>query len=146
MPQRWEVSTMSQRPLGVTVLAVLAVLEGLLAFVAAMALMFAGVLGSAGGASNGGTAVVVGAAMFALSMVSLGLGLGFWLQKAWAWGAAFMVFAVVVVLNLATVMFLGASLFSIVVPVAVAAGVMWYLTQPATKAALGHGAEGAAQA
>jgi hypothetical protein len=136
---------MSQRPLGVTVLAILSVLEGMLAFVAAMALLFAGVLGTAAGASSGGIATVIGLAMFGLSMGSLGLGLGFWLQKAWAWGAAFVVFAVAVVLNLATVMFLGASLFSIVVPVAVAAGVMWYLTQPATRAALGHGTEGAAQ-
>jgi hypothetical protein len=137
---------MRQRPLGVTVLAVLSVLEGVLAFVAAMALLFGGMLGSAAGATAGGTATAVGAAMFGLSMVSLGLGMGFWLQKPWAWGAAFVVFAVVVVLNLATVLFLGAGLFSIVVPVSVAAVVMWYLLQPATKTALGREAEGGAQA
>ena len=128
--------TMEQRPKGLTTLALLALIIGIFSFVAGLALMFGGTLGSAFGDATGGTITVLGAVMFGLAFASFLLGYGFWAMKPWARGAAIVVFTVSVAVNVATVIFLDANVLSIIVPVGVAIAAMWYISQPQTRAAL----------
>ena len=122
-----------------TVLAVLAVVGALLSFVAGIILMLSGGLGAAAGAaSQGWTVMVFGSLMFALALVGFALGYGFWTMKRWSWSVALVVYSVGIAMNLASVFLAGASLVSVVVPVAIGAGVIWFLFQPQTRAALGH--------
>ena len=126
---------MSDRSTGVTALALLATVQGIYAFVAGIALMFGGTLGAFAGAESGIATTVLGALFLSLSAVSFGLGAGFWIRKSWSWFAGIVVFGAWVVVNLATLV-VGASLFSVIMPVALGAGVIWFLLQPRTKAEL----------
>ncbi len=100
---------MQQRPKGVTVLALLALVGGILSFAAGYVLMLGGGLGSAFGASGGGTVMVLGALTFAIGLSSFMLGYGFWAMKPWAWPAAFLLYGVAIAVNLASVLVAGAS-------------------------------------
>jgi len=129
---------MQQRPKGVTVLALLALVGGILSFAAGYVLMLVGGLGSAFGASGGGTVMVLGALTFAIGLSSFMLGYGFWAMKPWAWPAAFLLYGVAIAVNLASVLFAGASVVSVIFPVVIAAAVMWYLLQPQKRAVFGR--------
>ena len=68
---------MLERPKGITVLAVLALVGGILSFTGGVILLFGGGLGTAAGLSEGWTAMAFGGFMFALGMVSFIVGYGF---------------------------------------------------------------------
>jgi hypothetical protein len=126
--------TMKERPLGVTVLAVLALVTGILSLVSGLALLGVGGLGIFGAGATGGYVLALGALTFALAPVSLGLGYGFWAMKPWAWGAGLCVYGVSIGLSLFGVLLAGLPLISVAVNVGVAAFVLWYLFQPQVKA------------
>jgi TRAP-type mannitol/chloroaromatic compound transport system permease large subunit len=126
---------MQDRPRNLTYLAVGTVIASIVWLAAGLALMFGGTLGGIFGGASGGAVVVLGAFLIALAAVGLALGYGFWMKKAWAWTAGIVVFTTSIVLNVVTI-FLGASVFSIVIPVAVSAAVLWYLFQPQVKSEL----------
>ena len=67
---------MGQRSSGVTALALLATVQGIYGFVAAIALLFGGTLGMFVEAPTGVTTTVIGALFLALSLTSSGLGAG----------------------------------------------------------------------
>jgi hypothetical protein len=120
----------------VSFLAVLALIGGILEFFGGMALLLGGSIGNAVGSSAGTTAFVLGAAMFGLGFTSFVLGYGFWRKHAWAWSGAFVVYGVSFAINLASVAVAGATVVSVLLPMVLAAVLMWYLLQPATKAAV----------
>ena len=123
---------MQQRSSGVTALALLATVQGIYGFVAAIALLFGGTLGMFVEAQSGFGTVILGALFFALSLTSFGLGAGLWMTKSWAWMMGLVVYGAWIVVNLATVL-VGASLFSVIMPVVLAGGVIWFLLQPRIK-------------
>jgi hypothetical protein len=131
-----EASRMLQRPKGVTVLSLLALIGGILYFTAGFVLMFGGSLGTAAGVASGWTIMAFGAVMFSLGLVSFVLGFGFWTMRRWAAPAAMAVYGAGTVMNVLSVVFANASPISIILPVAVAAAVIWYVNQPDTRAVL----------
>ncbi|CAN5810157.1 hypothetical protein BH23CHL8_BH23CHL8_19360 [soil metagenome] len=126
---------MSDRSTGVTALALLATVQGIYAFVTGIALMFGGTIGAFAGAESGMATTVLGALFLSISAVSFGLGGGFWMHKSWSWFAGILVYGASIGINLATVL-VGASIISVIMPVALGAGVIWFLLQPRTKAEL----------
>ena len=123
---------MGQRSSGVTALALLATVQGIYGFVAAIALLFGGTLGMFVEAPTGVTRTVIGAVFLALSLTSFGLGAGLWTRKPWSWTAGLVVYGAWIVVNLATLL-VGASIFSVIMPVVLAVGVLWFLLQPRIK-------------
>lgn len=130
---------MQERPRNLTYLAVASVLAAVVWFAFGLALAFGGTLGGIFANMSGGPVVVMGVMLLILSASGLALGFGFWMRKPWAWTAGIVVFSASIVLNVAT-LFLGAGVLNIVLPVAVAAGILWYLFQPQVKAELRPGA------
>ena len=134
-----------QRPLGVTILAILAVLSGL--WGAVKGLVILGIGGAAAawisaahpfaGAAVGIVAMVFGVTGLVVSAFSLGFGFGAWYLKPWAWS-----------LGVATE--LGALVWSLLVAlgpgtlrgqfaaIAVAGVILYYLTTPEVKRAFGR--------
>ena len=123
---------MQHRSSGVTALALLATVQGIYGFVAAIALLFGGTLGMFVSAESSFGTTVLGALFFALSIVSFGLGAGLWSRKPWAWMMGLVVYGAWIVVNLATIL-VGASVFSVIMPVVLAGGVIWFLLQPRIK-------------
>jgi hypothetical protein len=126
---------MQHRSSGVTALALLATVQGIYGFVAAIALLFGGTLGLYVAAESGFWTMILGALFLALSLMSFGLGAGLWTTRPWSWMMGLVVYGAWVVVNVATI-FVGASLFSIIMPVALSVGVIWFLLQPRIKGEL----------
>ncbi len=136
-----------QRPLGVTILAILAAVAGILALCGSLALIgLGGVLGGVLGArANAGVGLFVGALGVILGVVTLVIALlelafayGAWNLRPWAW-----------VLGIATEIIAG--LFALirlfdgrgaaggeVVNIAIAAIIVYYLLTPEVKKAFGR--------
>ena len=130
--------TMRERPLGITVLAVLALVTGILSLVSGLALLGVGGLSIFGAGTTGGNVLALGALTFALSPVSLGVGYGFWAVKPWAWAGALALYCASLGVSVFAVLLAGVSLLSVGVQVAVAVGVIVYLMQPKVRAAFGR--------
>lgn len=126
-----------QRPTGVTIIAVLAAVGGVLGLLAGLALIAAGpAISSATGL--GGFVGIAAWIVLAYAALSLVLAYGFWMLKSWAWPLGVgvevlgIVQAVLQYLNDTT------QLFSLLVDVALAGFILWYLFQPHVKAAFGR--------
>jgi hypothetical protein len=129
----------SGRPLGITIMAIIAGIFGALGFLAGLALFgLSGLIGTVGGAGVGGPGMLSSLFALATAILALAFAYGAWTLKPWAWplGLAFAGFAVVSgVIGLAT----GDTEFSSVIIGLVIAGVVaWYLMTPAVKAAFGR--------
>lgn len=127
---------MRQPRSSVSLLAVLAIVGGILEFFGGLVLLFGGGLADAVGSPEGTVAFILGAAMFGLGFTSFVVGYGFWRHHSWAWAGAFVVYGFGLVVNISSVVVAGANPLSVVLPIALAAAVMWYLLQPATKTAV----------
>jgi len=130
--------TMRVRPMGITVLAVLALVTGILSLVSGLALLGVGGLAIFGGNSTTGNVLALGALTFALSPVSLGIGYGFWAMKPWAWAAGLALYCASIGVSVFAVLLAGVSLISVSVQVAVAVAVIVYLVQPRIRSTFGR--------
>ena len=131
-----------QRPTGVTILAILSAIGGILVILGGVALLGLGAIaGSAGAGGLGGLAAIFGIAFLALGVAELVLAYGFWGLKPWAWtlgiGLAVISLALVVVQALLSGNIVG-SLTSSIITIVIWAVVIWYLWQPQIKAAFGR--------
>ena len=138
-----------QRPLGVTVIAVLAFFSGLWGLIKGLALLGLGgvaivALGGTlpvAGAIIGGLAGVIGIIALVNSLFVLGFGYGAWALKSWAWTVgvatqiASIVWTALVVLGPGT---LRGHLWGFLVP----GVVLYYLKTPEVKRAFGKGGDG----
>jgi uncharacterized membrane protein (DUF2068 family) len=126
-----------QRPTGITILAVLAAIGGVLGLLASLALLGIGaVVATATGL--GGFAVVAGLIVLVYSVLSLILAYGFWTLKPWAWplGVAVEILGIVqALLNFANNT---SNVASLIISLAIAAFILWYLFQPHVKTAFGR--------
>lgn len=130
--------TMRERPMGITVLAVLALVTGILSLVSGLALLGVGGLGIFGAGATGGNVLALGALTFALAPVSLGVGYGFWAMKPWAWAAGLATYCASLGVSVFAVLLAGASIVSVAVAVGVAIFVIVYLMQPKVRAVFGR--------
>jgi hypothetical protein len=133
-----------QRPIGVTVLAVLSLISGLLSLLKGLAWLGIGgfVAGTTAmvhpiaGAIIGTLAVVFGGTALFSAIFSLIFAWGAWTLKPWAWGIGFWTHAFILFWSLLAV--LGPALFrERAVTILLSAIVLWYLTRPAIKLAFG---------
>ena len=126
-----------QRPTGITIIAVLSAIGGVLGLLAGIALL---TVGAATGvtAGLGGFVAIGGLVVIAYSVLSLILAYGFWTLLSWAWPLGVGVEVLGVVQAILQFMNDSRQVVSLVISVAIAAVILWYLFQPHVKAAFGR--------
>jgi hypothetical protein len=132
---------MNQRPTGVTVLAILAFVGGILSILAALTLLgLGGLLVCAG---YGGLAVFFGIYALVWGALALWIGWGFWQLRpsAWRWGIILMVVGAVITLVQIPLGYSG-GIASAAISIAIDLAVIYYLTTPAVRAAFGQSTSG----
>jgi uncharacterized membrane protein (DUF2068 family) len=125
-----------QRPTGVTIIAVLAAIGGIFGLLASLVLLGLGAAGTASGL--GGLAFVAGIIVLAYAVLSLVLAYGFWTLKSWAWPLGVGVQVLGIVQAVLQFMNDSSQVVSLVISLAIAAVILWYLYQPHVKAAFGR--------
>jgi len=132
---------MNQRPTGVTVLAILAFVGGILSILAALTLL--GLGGVLAGAGFGGLAVFFGIYALVWGALALWIGWGFWQLRpsAWRWGIILMVVGAVITLVQIPLGYSG-GIASAAISIAIDLAVIYYLTTPAVRAAFGQPTSG----
>lgn len=128
---------MKSRPLGITILALLAILSGLFAVCAGLVAFGAfgvGVLGSLLGAGSGGGALIGGIYGVVWGSVSILLGLGLWQMRSWARLGTIIVQAI----NLLYAVFALIGPSSVPwINVIISVIIIWYLMRPRVQVAFG---------
>jgi hypothetical protein len=134
-----EQQTARSRPLGITIMAIVAGIFGVLGLLAGLALFgLSGMIGMFGGASVAGQSMLSSLLALATAILALAFAYGAWTLKPWAWplGLAFAAFAVVSgVIGLASG---DTEIGSVIIGLAIAALVVYYLMTPGVKAAFGR--------
>ncbi len=118
----------AQRPMGITILAVLAIIGGALGVIGSLGLLSLG-LGSLLG--------IIAILILLLSIAELAFGYGAWTLQPWAWKLGVGVEAAVIVLDIIYII-AGASIVSEIVSIAVAAAILYYLFTPDVRKAFGQ--------
>jgi hypothetical protein len=127
-----------QRPTGVTIIAVLSAIGGVFGLLASLALLgFGGAIAGATGLS-GGMLLVAGLIVLAYSILSLVLAYGFWTLQSWAWPLGVGVEVLGIVQAVLQFMNDTRQIVSLVISLAIAGVILWYLFQPHVKAAFGR--------
>jgi hypothetical protein len=132
---------MNQRPTGVTILAILAFVGGILSILGALTLL--GLGGFLAGAGFGGLAVFFGIYALVWGALALWIGWGFWQLRpsAWRWGIILMVIGAVIAIIQVPLGYSG-GIASAAISVAIDLAVIYYLTTPAVRAAFGQSTSG----
>jgi uncharacterized membrane protein (DUF2068 family) len=125
-----------QRPTGVTIIAVLSAIGGVLGLLASLVLLGLGAAGAAAGL--GGLAFMAGILVLAYSVLSLVLAYGFWFLKSWAWPLGVGVQALGIIQAVLQFANDSTQIVSLVISIAIAGVILWYLFQPHVKAAFGR--------
>ncbi len=127
------------RPGGVTVLAILDFLGGILAFFVGLfvvALGGSGLLAQFGYGFASGFVVVAGVAVIIIGLLGLLLGYGMWTGKEWAWLLAVILYALGA---LSSLLSLAGGSFGSIVSLVIYGILLWYLWKPHVKAYFGKG-------
>jgi hypothetical protein len=127
--------TVNTRPTGITVLAVLSAIGGVLGILAGSGALFGGaIIGAAGAATAvsglGGIIALLGLALLVLSVVELLLAYGFWTIKPWAWRLGVALAVVNIVLAVLQLLTGGQSIVSTLFSVLINGVILYYLNQP----------------
>ena len=126
----------AERPLGVTVIAVMSAIGGFFGLLASLVFLGFGATTAASGL--GGLAFLAGLIILAYSLLSLALAYGFWTLQPWAWPLGVGVQALGIVQAVLQFLNDGTQFFSLLVSLAIAGVILWYLFQPHVKAAFGR--------
>lgn len=135
---------MTQRPTGVTILAVLCVIGGLLALIFGSLFTFMGpTIAAQAAAADEAAAMATGPMMMGFGVFGLIMGLlylitayGLFGLKPWAWMVAVVVQVLALVSHLAG--FFQGQVAGAVVGLLIAGGILFYLMRPHVKAAFGR--------
>ncbi len=123
------------RPTGVTILAILQGIAGLVLFLASLAFFVIGAAGSAVAGSLGGgitgaivgvVATVVGVVFLIIALISFAVMYAFWTGKSWGWWVGLILAVIQVLLGII-------SLPTGVVSLAIGIIILYYLTRPHVK-------------
>ena len=130
--------TTSTRPTGITILAALAAIGGVLDLLGGLLLFgLGGVVAVGASAGVGALVVVVGLALMVVGVLYLALSWGFWTLKPWAWilGAALAIISIV----LSVLSFLsGGGITSLIISIIIPAVILYYLMRPEIQALFGR--------
>lgn len=133
------------RPTGVTVIAVLCLIGGILGILGAVSLLFfGGAMGTGGAAAGDGQTAGLGAGMFIIggvgliaSIFNLIVAYGLFTLKGWAWIVAVVLQVLHIVTNGANMLQGVKGIGSVIVGIVIAAVILYYLFQPHVKQAFG---------
>jgi hypothetical protein len=127
--------------MGVTILAVLAIIGGLLGLLAACGLIGLGSFAAASGVTTvgivGAGAIILGILYLLVSAGELGFGIGAWTRQPWAWTAGVASQAGVIVINVLD-MIMGGGFVTPIISIIIAAAIIYYLFTPEIKAYFGR--------
>ncbi len=126
-----------QRPTGITILAVLAAIGGVLAILGGLALLTVGAAISAAYAL-GGVVAFIGLFALVIGILDLIVAYGFWGLKPWAWTLGVGLQVAGIVLNVIQYVNNSANLSGTIISIVIAAAILYYLYQPTVKAAFGR--------
>lgn len=124
----------STRPLGITILAIVAVLAVVLSYAAGSDLIRTGTTTDAT-SRLGGLAPVVGIVMILVGALNLALAYGFWTLKSWAWPLGVGLWAASIVLDVLQYLNDNTLLITMAISVLIGVAVLYYLFRPHVKAA-----------
>jgi hypothetical protein len=127
------------RPMGITILAVLSAIGGVLTILGGIALIG---LGGVAGASSGSAALFGMGAIFGLLLLvsgiaSLAFAYGAWTLQPWAWTLGVALQIISLALSVLTIVG-GGDISGQIISIAIAAIILYYLMQPTIKAAFGR--------
>ena len=127
-----------QRPIGVTILAIVALLGGLVALLSGLALL--GVATFYGEAPDRLQALGAFVAALALGYAALSLlvAYGFWAMRSWAWPIGIVLGALGIISALSQWIEGQSQLPGLIVSLAISLFIVWYLYQPHIKAGFGR--------
>jgi hypothetical protein len=136
---------MAQRPLGITILAILGIIGGVLGLLSGCGAIAGGALVGALGAQAGVGAVAAGGGLLGLlGIVTLAMavgwtafGIGAWTLKPWAWMLGLILVGVSIVTALVTVLTSG-DFGSQIIGLVIDAAIVYYLMTPEVKQAFGR--------
>jgi len=129
--------TASTRPTGITILAILSAIGGVLGIFAGLGATILGSVVASVTGGLGGLLAIIGLVSLVVGVAELVLAYGFWTLKPWAWMLG--VGLQVVSIALAVLWVIGGtSITSEVISVAVAGVILYYLWQPSIKALFGR--------
>ena len=140
------VQQQQQRPMGVTILAILAFVGGILGICGGLSgivgASFLGGLAASAGASNvtalGGMLVVYSIIAVAFAVADLVFGFGAWTLKPWAWMLGMVLFGLNIVYQLVAVIAGWSTLGGVLISVVIAGVIIYYLLTPEVKKAFGR--------
>ncbi len=105
-PPGYYVPQPAQRPIGVAILAVLVVLGGVLLLLAAIAVLLLSAVVALGGLTVFGLAGgILGGVLLVFALIWIGVGLGLWHLRSWAWWLAVIVMLLSIIGSFATPIF-----------------------------------------
>ena len=120
------------RPTGVTIVAILALVAGLLGLVASVTILGLG----------GSLAIFSGLITLAISVAELAMGYGFWTTQAWSWRLGAVLAFANPLWEIARFLFRGADPLNLVVAVVFAGIWLYYLNLPSIRTIFGAPARG----
>jgi uncharacterized membrane protein (DUF2068 family) len=125
-----------QRPLGITILAVLAAIGGVLGIIAGF--VFVGLSSATAGLALpvSGLIGILGAATIVISVLELALAYGLWGLQPWAWTLGIVLEIARIVIDVLE--FRSATASSTIVSIVIAAVILYYLYQPHVRRAFGQ--------
>ncbi len=128
------------RPIGITILAVLAAIGGFFEILAGLSLLGIGGLGFFGGATvEGGAVSVVGLIALLIGIVSVLLAWGFWTLKPWAWMIGVALYVIQVIQVIAGYFLVeGTSIVSVLIGLIIPGIILYYLMSANVRAAFGR--------
>jgi hypothetical protein len=128
--------TASARPTGITILAVLSGIGGVLGIFGGLTVtVLGGFVAAVGGL--GGMIGLIGLVALAVGIAELALAYGFWTIKPWAWMLGIGVQVATIVIAVLYVL-AGFSITNEIISVVVAGVIIYYLWQPSIKALFGQ--------
>ncbi len=113
-----------QRPLGITILAVLALIGGVLNLLAGLGIV--------------GLLPIYGLLLLILAVAALAFGFGAWTGKPWAWTLGIGLYALNIVLQIVFLLIGWTLISSIIIPIVIAVVIIYYLMTPDVKKFFGR--------
>ncbi len=130
---------MNQRPMGVTILSILAFINGVVGILfGGLGALFGGALGAIGAPAAGGLVAVWGLLSLVVGVAWVYVGWGFWRLVKSSWRFGIFVAAASIMVSILVALFSGVGIgIGTIVGIAITIAIIYYLLTPEVKAAFG---------